>query len=117
MKAYWEDWTNAVLGIWLIASTWELRVAHMSLVAWNSYVVGAFITMIAVAALTSPSTKKEMTNMALGLWLVASPWLLETHHHAAATANTFIVGLVVFVVSAFAARRGSGTPKHAGSLQ
>jgi chaperone required for assembly of F1-ATPase len=110
MKTHWQDWTNAVLGIWLIASTWELQYAHMSLVSWNSYAVGAVITLIAAAALTSPSTRKELTIMALSLWLIASPWLLETHHHVAATANTFIVGLVVFAVTASTLRNRRLSP-------
>lgn len=116
-KTYWEEWTNIVLGIWLIASTWELQYAHMSLVAWNSYAVGAAVTLIGATALISPSARKEMTNMILGLWLMASPWVLETHHHAAATANTFIVGLIVFVVAAFAAHQVTGGGRHAGSLR
>jgi len=102
MKTYWENWTNIVLGVWLIAATWELQYAHLSLVAMNGYLVGFAVTSIAAAALTSPSTRKEMANMGLGLWLMASPWVLETHHHAAATANTFVVGLAIFIVAAFA---------------
>ncbi|HKJ22321.1 MAG TPA: SPW repeat protein [Gammaproteobacteria bacterium] len=116
MKTHWENWTNIVLGVWLVASTWELQYAHMSLVAWNSYLAGFAVTIIAAAALTSPSAKKEMTNMGLGVWLMASPWLLETHHHVAATANTFSVGILVFLVASFAAyqesmHRVAGSPR------
>lgn len=112
MKTYWENWTNILLGTWLIVSTWELQYAYLSAVAVNGYLVGFAVALIAAAALTSPSTRKEMTNMGLGLWLMASPWVLETHHHAAATANTFVVGLAIFIVAAFASHEISANTKH-----
>lgn len=114
MKTYWEDWIIIILGLWLIASTWELRFAHMSLESWNCYAVGTALVALSATALSSPSAKKETLNMVLGLWLMASPWVLETHHHASATANTFIVGLIVFVVAAIASRQAA-TKNEVGS--
>lgn len=93
-----------------------LELAYPRLKSSESYAVGAALVALSATALTSPSTKKEMTNMGLGLWLMASPWVLETHHHAAATANTFIVGLVVFVVVAIATRQ-VGAKREVGSPQ
>lgn len=116
MKTHWENWINIVLGIWLVVSTWELQYAHMGLESWNSYLVGTAVVALSATALTSPSTIKQMANMGLGLWLMASPWVLQTHHHGAATANVFIVGLVVFVVAAVATRQG-GTTREAGRPQ
>lgn len=55
--------------------------------------------MVAAWALFVPGTRKELSTMLLGLWLMSSPWILQCHHIAAAAANEFIVGLAVTVLA------------------
>ena len=47
----WEDWTNLLLGIWLFVSPWVFQLPNDSVVAWNAWIFGGIIAVIAAAAL------------------------------------------------------------------
>ncbi len=47
----WEDSTNLVLGLWLIASPWALHFTTASAPAWNAWISGGIIAVLAAAAL------------------------------------------------------------------
>lgn len=46
--AEWEDWINLVLGVWLFLSPWFFGYTNMRSIAWNSYIVGALVGIIAI---------------------------------------------------------------------
>ena len=48
--ANWEEWTNVVVGLWLIASPWALGFAHLRAMHF-SVGVGAVVTFMALLEL------------------------------------------------------------------
>jgi len=43
----WEEWLNALAGIWVFISPWALGYAAMSTALWNSLIVGALVFILA----------------------------------------------------------------------
>jgi hypothetical protein len=73
----WEDWTNLFLGIWLFVSPWVFQLPNDSGVAWNAWISGGIIAVIAAAALLYQVQKwEEWTNAIVGIWIASSPWAL-----------------------------------------
>src|SRR5579863_8207558 len=73
------DLYNLLLGVVLFASPWFF--AHASRTAgFDLWLSSAAIIIVSIAAMIAYSTWEEWINLALGLWLVVSPWLLGFPH-------------------------------------
>jgi hypothetical protein len=96
----WEDWANLVLGIWLCLSPWILQLAGDQIVTQNSVLVGLLLILTESASLVSFRMWEEWISVALGAWLVVSPWVLGIPEPAA-MANFVIVGLAVAVLALY----------------
>jgi len=94
MTKRWQDWVNLVLGVWVVISPWALQFATTGH-AWNAYVVGAGIAILAAAALIAFQPWEEWVNLALGAGLLASPWLLGFSTAIIAMWNAVIIGALV----------------------
>lgn len=57
--AEWEDWLNLVLGAWLFFSPWIFSYTTMTNMAWNSYIVGVVVALIAIWGIAAARTSKE----------------------------------------------------------
>jgi hypothetical protein len=95
LSRQWQDTVNVVLGLWLIVSPWVLGYAVQTTPAWNAYVLGVVIAVAAVAALVSFHAWEEWVNVALGAWLVVSPWILGFAASTTALWNQIVVGIIV----------------------
>ena len=62
-------------------------------------IFGAAVVVFAVLALFVPKRWEEWTNLILGLWLIASPWILAFQSYTVAAANMVVVGAVIVVFS------------------
>jgi len=118
MRKYrWQDWTNVILGLWIIASPWVLQHAMAAAgvmageagpgdatqaVMWNMYLIGAAVAATAGAALIAFQTWEEWTNVVLGGWLLFSPWILGFSTVTALMWNAVIAGAIVVSLAAWA---------------
>ena len=91
----WRDAANLVLGIWLALSPAALSYMAETVPAANATLVGIVIAVAAAAALISFHKWEEWINVALGAWLVVSPFLLDYAAHMAPTWNQIVVGVLV----------------------
>lgn len=94
----WQDWAILVLGMWLILSPFFFGYVSVSAAAWNAFAAGAAIALLAASALWAPSfgLDEEWANLALGLWLVAAPFVLGFYAAEPLAAwNQTVVGLLV----------------------
>lgn len=73
---HWQDAVNAVIGVALVLSPWALGFAGETVAATSMVVVGVALVAAALGAMLVPHAWEEWTEAALGLWLVASPWVL-----------------------------------------
>jgi nitric oxide reductase large subunit len=94
------DVVNIVAGLGLLLSPWYLGYTGEPPAAWNAWIVGAAIALIAAAALFAFHRAEEWINLVLGLWAVISPWLLGFAAMAAATWVHVIAGIVVAALAA-----------------
>ena len=100
--AQWLDSGNLVLGAWLFVSPWILGFAAEPAAAWNAYLTGGIIAVLAIAALYAFQEWEEWLNVVVALWLVASPWVLGFSTLKFAMTNAVAVGLVVLVFALWA---------------
>lgn len=121
MHGRWQDWINLVLGVWLFVSPWVLGHMLIEAAAWNAFVFGAVIALIAITALARYTVWQEVILIAIALWLIIAPWVLpftpaDADGAALSTAlllavwNHIAVGLLVAIFAAWemaAARRAS----------
>lgn len=100
-KSQWQDWVLSLLGLWMFASPWLFAYTDQAMPAWNSYVSGAIVLILSLAALVNFAVWEEWINVVVGLWLIASPWLLTYAGMASMTWNQVIVGLAVVALAAW----------------
>jgi hypothetical protein len=93
---HWQDWVNLVLGAWLFISPWALGYAGLRAPAWNSWIFGAVVALLSIAALVQFAPWEEWVNFVIGVWLLISPWVLGyAQSSRAALWDAVIVGLIV----------------------
>jgi hypothetical protein len=87
------DVYNLVVGLFLVAS--PLFVAYVNNVGRDDiWLSGAIVVLTSIAAIVVFSDWEEWINLALGLWLIASPWVLGFAHTKAMHISMF-AGIIV----------------------
>src|SRR5690606_38736358 len=94
---------NLVLGIWLIIAAFTIAVSEEAY--WNDLIVGIIVLILAATRLSRPTegTKPaSWVNAAIGVWLIAAPFILsyETDQEMW---NDIIVGVLVLVFAVWSA--------------
>lgn len=99
---------NILAGIWLIAAVFVLCPAQ-PVIRWNDTIAGLLLITLASLRYVHPQHRFWMswTNAFLGLWLTASPFILQCHH-IASQVNDTTLGFVVFAAGAISASVRSG---------
>jgi SPW repeat len=108
-----QDYVALLVGIWVAASPWMLGFDGDHPVAtWMAVIVGAAIVILAAIDLDAPSKIDEWALIAIGLALMASPWILGFAEHRPATTSMFLSGVVVVALTAWEllANDGWGKP-------
>ena len=98
---HWQDPVNGALGAWLLLSPWILGYNGEAAAMPNAVIVGIALVAAALGAMLLPRAWEEWTEAALGLWLMASPWVLRFNGNADAMLTAVITGLVVLVLAAW----------------
>jgi hypothetical protein len=105
----WEDWCDWGLGIWLMLSPWVLLFEYDSPATRNAVIVGFLVVSAEAMTLSMFQVWEEWINVALGAWLVISPWLLGVAS-AAAKANFVITGLLIVGLALYEVWEASQKP-------
>lgn len=114
----WQDWVNLLLAVWLFFSPWILQFGNnvatsepvtrgvagqaATDAAWNAWVLGVIVFLIALSAIGRMELWQEWFNLVLGAWIFVAPWVLgfATGSSPAAAWDHWIVGALIFLVSA-----------------
>ena len=107
-----QDWVNLVLAVCLVISPWVVGFVADMTPAWNAWIVGVILAALTIAALSVFAEWEEWVNLVLGLWLIASPWLLGFAANMDAMWTHVIMGVLIAAVSAWAVS-GHRNPPHA----
>ncbi len=87
------DVYNLVLAALLFASPWLFKLTNGT-ARLEFWIGGAAIAAISIGAIVAFASWEEWANLALGAWLVASPWVLG-FAHARATHFSVAIGAAV----------------------
>jgi len=107
MKTIWKNTICMLAGLGLWISPFVLHFKLGSDASSDANVVGIFIGVLSMMAIATPQVWEEWSKVILGVWLLASPWLLGFSHQTVATSNIMIVGLVVVLLSLWSLARRS----------
>lgn len=88
---------SILAGLGLLLSPWYLGYADQANAAWNAWIIGAVVSLIAAAALLAFHEAEEWANLTLGAWAVFAPWILGFAAVSTATTVHVLAGLVVAV--------------------
>lgn len=93
------DITSLVAGFGLLLSPWYLGYAAQAGAAWNAWIVGAAIMVVAALTFYAFHQAEEWANAVLGIWAAISPWVLGFSDVTAAAAAHVIAGLIVAILA------------------
>ena len=114
LSAHWQDVVNWLLGVGLFFSPWAFGFAGEQTPAWNAHIVGAIIAVIALAAILAFQDWEEWLSVAVGAWLIISPWALGFSAVSTAMFTHVVIGVATLVLALWSsAEHGSG-PLAAG---
>ncbi|MFC5498182.1 SPW repeat protein [Caenimonas terrae] len=110
---HWQDPANALIGAWLVASPWVLGFQGNSSALSSSLVIGVALIAAAAGAMWLPQAWEEWTEAALGVLMMASPWLMGFTGLEAARTSAILSGLAVLALALWVL----GTDKDWGFLR
>jgi Na+/citrate or Na+/malate symporter len=93
------DVINLVVGALLFLTPWTLGFVGERTISWNAWVSGAAIFAVAIVALVAFTEWEEWINVALGVWVALSPWILGFYANATATDVHLAAGLAVALLA------------------
>lgn len=104
-RARWASAANVVAGLWLIVAPFVLNFEGAQAAQWNHIIVGAAVALIALVRASDPEERPGMswTNVVLGAWMIAAPFVLGYSGVNDAQINSIIMGAVVMALGAFSA--------------
>lgn len=111
---------NVLLGIWLIVSPWVFGYSAAGGAAiWNSVVAGALIVILGANRVSSPHTGSGLswTNLLLGLWTIASPWIYVYDRQSSAVWDNVVLGVVVAALAVWSGSATAVEHRHHGPIQ
>ena len=116
-KLRWQDVVNILMGLWIATSPWVLGFPGSHYAAmWNALVVGIAIIVLELVDIDWPAYWEEWLSIALGAWLIASPWMFGFVDNRVGTMSSVASGIIVMVLSAsalFSATRVGALNEHA----
>lgn len=101
---------SCLVGGWLMFS--RLVFGTEGLLAHSDHLVGAMIITVAVIAMAEVARPLRFTNVLLGLWLAAAPWLLAEGLSSPGALNGIGAGIIV---AALSVPRGARSRHHYGA--
>lgn len=93
------EWANVILGVLLVLAPFALGFAAETYAAWNAWILGAAIIVIAGIAIAQYGQWADWLLGIGGLWLIIAPFALGFSGLAAAMWTHVILGLAVAIVS------------------
>jgi len=105
MKTTWRketiaDSINLILGAGIFLSPWLFGFASEVTASWNAWLSGVIIAGLAIAALAAYADWEEWLNLAVGLWVAVSPWLVAFSATTTALWVHLIGGVAVALIAA-----------------
>ena len=111
---HWQDVASFVLGAWLALSPWALGYQADPNAMGGAVIAGLALMAVALGAMFAPRAWEEWALALIGLFAIASPWLLGFTDQPAVMRNTVLTGIAVVVLAAWTLLSGRGTGSWSG---
>ncbi|MBZ9566341.1 SPW repeat protein [Modicisalibacter tunisiensis] len=96
LHSRWRDRIMLLFGAWLAVSPYVLGfAATASLAMWSTLVVGLALIAMSALAIWKQKPWEEWLLLALGVWLLAAPFVLGFLGLTNAALNSFVMGVLV----------------------
>ena len=92
---HWQDPVNGGVAVLILVSPWMAGYALVQPALANAVIVGAFLFTVSVAAAVIGRPWVECAVVAVGAWLLASPWALSLADERARRSAIVLGGLVL----------------------
>lgn len=102
----WEDWLGMLLGVLIVVSPWfpfsshDVMDAERSTMILNTFAVGMLVFGLAQLEYVALQRWEEVGEIALGLWLIVSPFILGYAGDEALRAWHIALGAMVALLGA-----------------
>ncbi len=73
---HWQDPVNAVVAVLMLVSPWFAGYALVQPAVANAVITGTLLFTVSVGAAVIGRPWVEWASVALGAWMIASPWAL-----------------------------------------
>jgi hypothetical protein len=90
------DLYNVALGAFLFISPWLFAYGYGPARA-DAFASGAILVLVSLLAIAAFREWEEWVNLAIGCWILASPWVLEFPHRSGMHVAVGVGGVVVFL--------------------
>jgi SPW repeat-containing protein len=97
---HWEDWCSMAIGAAILMSPVITQIMDRPDVTLNAVSVGLLVMLLAWQELMLLETWEEYLEVALGLWLVISPWIIGYSDQGVPTAMHVALGGAVAALGA-----------------
>jgi hypothetical protein len=96
MVIRWQDWTNVLLGCWLVVSPWEMEYSLNEAATANSCGLGGVLLIFnLISACRLLDQGQEIFNILLGAWLILSPYSFGFATEKEPAINAIVVGTLI----------------------
>jgi hypothetical protein len=96
----WEDWAGIVLGVLIGLSPWLAGMQDLQAASLNAAAVGLLVLVLSAFELVDLHRSEEVGEIALGLWLIASPFVFGYADGGALMIWHVALGALVVVLAA-----------------
>lgn len=102
-RARYASAGNVLAGVWMIAAPFVLNFELSTAAQWNHIIVGLAVAAMAGVRASDPDHREGISwvNVALGVWMIAAPFVLNYAAVEQAQINSIIVGAIVLALAAF----------------
>ncbi|MBX9823830.1 MAG: SPW repeat protein [Xanthobacteraceae bacterium] len=90
------DLYNAALGAFLFVSPWLFAYAYQP-ARVSAFASGALLMLVSLLAIVAFRAWEEWINLAIGCWIVASPWILEFPHRSGMHVAVGVGAVVIYL--------------------
>ena len=102
----WQDGVTLLAGLILVAALFVIDFTlpeglDLQTITWNFVLVGFAAVVVAGAALYAPQAWEEWVAVALGVWMIASPWVLGFSTVTVLMWLAVICGAIITVMAVF----------------
>ena len=96
----WEDYAGMGLAVLIGLSPWLAGQHDLQAANWNAAAVGVLVLALAAFELVNLHRSEEAGEIALGLWLIASPFTFGYADGGALMIWHFVLGAAVVLLAA-----------------